>query len=176
MKTIKNFLTAFLILSFTGCKYDVALVPTNTEAVISTFYFIRHAEKDRSDPTNLNPELSQEGLGRAMRWERIFSDIVLNDIYSTDFERTRMTAAPIAISQNLNIINYDPSKVNVEEFKALHKGHNVLVVGHSHTIPDFVNKMLGEDKYQIIEDYDFSSLFIVCIIDGKATTLSLKID
>jgi len=31
------------------------------DPVISTFYFIRHAEKDRSNPENLDPELNQEG-------------------------------------------------------------------------------------------------------------------
>ena len=34
--------------------------------VISTYYLIRHSEKDRSNPENPDPELNQKGLGRAM--------------------------------------------------------------------------------------------------------------
>tara|TARA_R110000868_G_scaffold4211_15_gene26779 strand:+ start:18426 stop:18956 length:531 start_codon:yes stop_codon:yes gene_type:complete len=176
MKTIKLLLLTLLIISCTSCKDDVVPELTNVKPVVSTYYFIRHAEKDRSDPKNVDPELNQEGLGRAIRWERVFSEIALDDIYSTDFERTRMTAAPTAISKDLTVINYDPSSINIEEFKALNSGHNVLVVGHSNTTPDFVNKMLGEEKYEAMDDYDNSSLFIIRIIDEKATAIRLKMD
>ena len=137
---------------------------------------IRHAEKDRNDPENPDPELNQDGLGRAIRWERIFSEVKLNEIYSTDYERTMMTAAPTAINQDLIIKNYNPTAVNVEEFKSLNLGLNVLIVGHSNTTPDFVNKLLGEEKYSAMDDYDNNSLFIVRIIDGKATDIRLKMD
>jgi hypothetical protein len=36
--------------------------------------------------------------------------------------------------------------------------------------------MLGEDKYGHMDDYDNSSLFIVRIINGKATDIRLKMD
>ena len=34
----------------------------------SVYYFIRHAEKDRSNPENKNPELNQQGKIRALNW------------------------------------------------------------------------------------------------------------
>lgn len=177
MKTLKLLILVLLTIGFASCKDDKPVVEeTITDPIISTFYFIRHAEKDRSDPENKDPELNQEGLGRAIRWERVFSDVRLNEIYSTDYERTMMTAAPTAINQDLIIKNYDPSAINIEEFKAANLGLNVLVVGHSNTTPDFVNKLLGEEKYQEIDDYDNSNLFIVRIINGKATDMRLKMD
>lgn len=177
MKALKILLTTILLISFTGCKEDKPLVETTPKkSVISTFYFIRHGEKDRSNPDNKDPELNQDGLGRAIRWERVFSEIDLNAIYSTDYERTMMTAAPTAVSRALSIKNYDPSTVNVEDFKIIHEGENVLIIGHSNTTPDFVNKMLGEEKYESMDDYDNSSLFIVRIIDGKANAIRLKMD
>lgn len=177
MKSLKLFLLLLLSFNFFGCKEDAKVIEnTNTEPVITTFYLIRHAEKDRSNTENLDPELNQDGLGRAIRWERIFSEIKLNEIYSTDFERTMMTAAPTAINQDIIIKNYDPSTVNIEEFKNANLGLNVLIVGHSNTTPDFANKLLGEEKYSAMDDYDNSSLFIVRIIDGKATDVRLKMD
>ncbi|SFE94612.1 histidine phosphatase family protein [Flavobacterium xueshanense] len=48
---------------------------------ITTYYFIRHAEKvDNSQ----NPDLSEKGLKRAELWNKIFSEISFDKIYSTD--------------------------------------------------------------------------------------------
>tara|TARA_R110002012_G_scaffold322096_1_gene555365 strand:+ start:56051 stop:56587 length:537 start_codon:yes stop_codon:yes gene_type:complete len=178
MKKIQLFIVTILTLFLGSCKEDNAAVtePENLDPVISTFYFIRHAEKDRSNPENLDPELNQEGLGRAIRWERIFSEIPLTTIYSTDYERTKMTAAPTAISKDLIVNTYNPNAIDIQEFKDANLGANVLVVGHSNTTPAFVNKMIDENKYADMDDYDNSSLFIVRIIDGKASDIRLKMD
>ena len=60
-----KFLQAFVVLSIclvvtTGCNEDKK--PVEVDPVISTFYLIRHAEKDRTDPENKDPELNQDGL------------------------------------------------------------------------------------------------------------------
>lgn len=162
-----------LILLTIGCKKD----PTYVEdPVISTFYFIRHAEKDRTDPNNPDPELDQAGLNRALRWAEIFDPIPLEVIYSTNYERTSMTAAPTSVKKHIDIKYYDLDSVDIEAFKLENQGANVLVVGHSNTIPKFVNLMLGTGKYQDMEDTDNSSLFIVRIIDGIPTDIRLKMD
>lgn len=176
MKTIKLLLLSFIFISVTSCKDDVVPEIEEKEPVISTYYFIRHAEKDRSDSENPDPELNQEGLGRAIRWERVFSDIELDEVYCTDYERTMMTGAPTAINQDIMVKYYEPGNVNIEDFKFLNQGKNVLVIGHSNTTPDFVNKMIGEEKYESMDDYDNSSLFIVRFLDDKATDIRLKMD
>ncbi|WP_420399960.1 histidine phosphatase family protein [Flagellimonas sp.] len=146
------------------------------DPVISTFYFIRHAEKDRTDPENKDPELNQDGLNRAIRWAEVFDPIDLDAVYSTNYERTSMTAAPTSVKKNIPIKYYDPTSLDIEAFKSSNERLSVLVVGHSNTTPDFVNKMLGIDKYQSMDDTDNSSLFIIRIIDGEATDLRLQID
>ncbi|MDP5093772.1 MAG: phosphoglycerate mutase, partial [Polaribacter sp.] len=35
------------------------------QAQTTTYYLIRHAEKDRTDATNQNPNLNEDGLKRA---------------------------------------------------------------------------------------------------------------
>ncbi|RUA17428.1 MAG: histidine phosphatase family protein [Flavobacteriia bacterium] len=173
MRTIKPLIAiAILIVGSISCKKDTK----NVEPVISTFYFIRHAEKDRTDPENPDPELNQDGLDRAIRWAEVFDAIPMDAIYSTNYERTSMTAAPTAVKQNIDVKYYDPKSVDVEEFKLINEGKNVLVVGHSNTIPDFVNKMIGIEKYEQMDDSDNGSLFIVRIIDGVPTDFRLKMD
>ena len=56
------------------------------------------------------------------------------------------------------------------------KGKTVLVVGHSNTTNVFVNKILGIDKYDEIKDNNNSNLYIISIINGKASSILLKIN
>ncbi|MCM4169730.1 hypothetical protein KCTC52924_03929 [Arenibacter antarcticus] len=176
MKGINLLLILTLTLGIWGCKEDPKVIVEDTENHISTFYFIRHAEKDRNDPENADPELNQEGLGRAIRWAEVLDPVALDAIYITDYERTTMTAAPISIKKEITSQYYDPNMVDIEEFKNNNLDKNVLVVGHSNTIPQFVNSLLGEKKYETIDDYDNSSLFIVRIINGKVSDIRLKMD
>ncbi len=176
MRNLKILSALLMLLFFGGCKKDVKMSQSNLNDIVSTFYFIRHAEKDRSDPNDVDPELNQDGLGRAMRWAEVLDPIPLDAIYSTDFERTMMTAAPTSVKKDIDIQNYDMASLNIDQFKADNLGKMVLVVGHSDTTPDFVNKMIGDNKYASMDDADNGSLYIVEIVGDKATAMRLKID
>jgi len=137
----------------------------------TTIYFIRHAEKvDRSN----NPDLSTFGLERAAHWSEIFSDIPFDAIYSTDFTRTKQTAAPTATNKKINITLYDAKNIDFQKFKTDNLGKTVLVVGHSNTIPDFVNKLINQDVYSNIEDKTFGNLYIVTLNGDIINHLLLK--
>lgn len=144
------------------------------EPSISTFYFIRHAEKDRSKPEDADPELNQKGLGRAMHWAEILKDIDINAIYTTDYKRTSMTAAPLAVKQDITVKYYNLEDVNISQFKVDNLNKNALIVGHSNSTPQFVNKMIGEDKYQDMDDSDNGSLYVVQLINDTATAMRLE--
>lgn len=87
-----------------------------------------------------------------------------------------MTAAPTSVKKDIDIKYYDPTSIDIEEFKLVNEGKNVLVVGHSNTTPVMVNKVIGMDKYEPMDDSDNGSLFIVRIIDGIPTDILLKMD
>ncbi|MGB5822292.1 MAG: phosphoglycerate mutase family protein [Saonia sp.] len=176
MKIAKLLVPILVLATFLGCKEDEKVAVDSSDLATSTFYFIRHAEKDRSDSENVDPELTQDGLGRAMKWAEVLDNVALDAIYTTDYERTSMTAAPSAVKQDITVQYYDPRDVNIDEFKANNLGKNVLVVGHSNSTPDFVNKMIGEEKYYSMDDLDNSSLFIVQVIGDMTTDIRLKID
>ena len=169
MKVFKSILIFVFILGLLGCEEEPKVADT-----VSTFYFIRHAEKDRSDSENIDPELTQKGLGRAMHWAEILDEVPIDAIYSTDYERTQMTAAPMAVKKNLTVQIYDPRLIDIEQFKAENLNKKVFIVGHSNSTPEFVNKMIGQDKYGQIDDRQNGSLFIVEIVNGIATDMRLK--
>nr|WP_299343958.1 phosphoglycerate mutase family protein [Allomuricauda sp.] len=178
MRNMHKYFSSFFILTLSlivtlGCNEEKE---EKREPVISTFYLIRHAEKDRTDPENKDPELDQNGLDRAIKWAQVFEPIELDAIYSTRYERTSMTAAPTSIKKEIGIEYYDPTSMDVETFLKSNKGKNVLIVGHSNTTPTMANKLLGKEVYEQMDDTDNSTLFIVRFIDEEPTSLRLKMD
>jgi len=147
-----------------------------TQEETTTYYLIRHAEKDRTDKTNKNPNLNEKGLERAKKWAEYFKDVDFDAVYSTNYNRTMQTALPTAESNKLNIKNYDPKKMYDVLFKTATQGKTVLVVGHSNTTPVFANKILGEKKYKNMDDKDNSSLYIVTMTGNKKTSRIKKVE
>ncbi|NQV76986.1 MAG: histidine phosphatase family protein [Lutibacter sp.] len=146
------------------------------ESDITTYYFIRHAEKIRTDSTNKNPNLTEKGKERSKNWSSVFKNVNFDFIYSTNYNRTIQTATPTAENKNLEIQFYNPKELFNEDFKFKTKNNTVLVVGHSNTTPQFVNAILGNEKYPEIEDADNSNLYIVTIINNIVSAILLKIE
>ena len=157
--------------------FAFSLLSSCTPEVTTTkYYLIRHAEKDRTDEKDRNPNLNENGQKRAKKWATYFKNIDLDAVYSTNYNRTQQTATPTAKSKNLEIKSYDPRKLYDSIFKIDTKGKTVLVVGHSNTTPVFANKILGEKKYENMDDHDNSSLYIVTITGDKKTSKIEKVN
>lgn len=140
------------------------------DSPITTYYLIRHAEKVRNNKNNQNPHLTREGKLRAKKWANtVLKDVKFDAVYSTDFHRTKNTAEPTARKHKLDLVMYDPMSMDMEAFKNETSGKTVLIVGHSNTTPMMVNKLIGENKYDEINDSEFGTLFKVTIKDGVAT-------
>lgn len=153
-----------------------SLLSACTSVEKTTYYLIRHAEKDRTDQTNSNPNLNEKGLERAKKWASYFKSIHLDAVYATNYKRTQQTAKPTAESKKIEIVSYDPRNMYDSIFQANTKGKTVLVVGHSNTTPVFVNKILGEKKYKDMDDHDNASLYIVTISGDKKTSKVEKVE
>ncbi len=148
---------------------------TDTET-ITTLYFIRHAEKDRSNPDNKNPNLTETGHARAAYWAKTLQNIKFDAIYSSDYNRTIETGTPTAKQNNLDIQIYDAKKLDADKMLNNSRGNTVLIVGHSDTTPKFVNKFLGAEKYQDIADNNNGNLYILTITENKIMDLLLVVD
>jgi 2,3-bisphosphoglycerate-dependent phosphoglycerate mutase len=147
---------------------------TNIQAQNTTYYFIRHSEKvDNSE----NPDLSEKGKIRAENWNKIFSETKFDTVYCTDYKRTIQTANPILNFRNLKPIIYNHKNIDIKSFKAETKNKIILVVGHSNSTPNFVNKLIKEKKYEKIDETIFGNLYIVTIFkNGNTSNQFLKLE
>jgi broad specificity phosphatase PhoE len=115
-------------------------------------------------------------MQRAEKWARFFKDVSINAIYSTNYHRTQETAVPTAKQKGLEVISYDPRKLDPTPFVDKHKGHTILIVGHSNTTPAFVNAFLGEKKHGDLSDSDNGSVFLVRYSDTEKIAVQYHVD
>lgn len=142
----------------------------------TTYFLIRHAEKVRENPADKNPDLNERGFLRAENWLKVLQHISFDAIYSTDFKRTLNTITPISKKLYLVPLIYNPSKIDIDHFQLENSGKNILIVGHSNTIPQFVNGLIHQQKYQEMDDNEFSHLYIVTVKGNQVTDLLLYCD
>lgn len=146
------------------------------EQKVTTYYLIRHAEKDESDKTNKDPHLTEEGKERAENWTKVFGDVKFDMVYSTNYNRTKETAEPTAKANNVDITFYDPRNLKHEDLIKETEGKTVLIVGHSNTTPMLTNALLNEKKYNQIDESNNANLYIVTITDYTKSSTLLKIE
>ena len=142
----------------------------------STFYLIRHAEKVRTNKSDTDPALNENGIIRALNWKEFFIDKDISKIYSTNYKRTLETVKPIKEALGLNTILYSPSNIDYKNFISSNKDEIVLVVGHSNTIPDFVNELINDQVYTQIDDLNNSNLYIVNLCDSSISHRLIKVN
>lgn len=164
--------------------YDTVFVST-TDTVINTVYipdeinvtsfiFVKHAEKELF---GTDPVLTAEGLERAEKLAVILSENELDRVYSTDYNRTTQTASPTAIDQGLTITSYGgfDHDLVIDDILENVTGGKVLIVGHSNTVPDFLNALTGTLSYMDISEEVFDNLFIVSVKStGDSKVIHLK--
>ena len=133
----------------------------------SEFFLIRHAEKERTDLQNKNPNLNEKGKLRALKWAEVFKNIEFDKIYSTNYHRTLETVMAISKKSKKEILIYSPSKIKYDRFISDNNNNKVLIVGHSNTIPSFVNILIKKELYDQIDDRNNSNLYIVKICNNS---------
>ena len=80
----------------------------------------------------------------------------------TSFEvGTQKLALPISKTNNLEILKYNPSQKFYKKFLEQNNGKTILIVGHSNTIPSFVNSLINENFYKNIKDNNNGNLYHV---------------
>jgi len=176
LRNIKTIVLLLAVLTLVAACKESGKINVSEKENTSVYYFIRHAEKDRSDSTNKNPSLTIQGLERANKWALFFKDKNIAAVYSTNYKRTQQTALPIAKEQNLEIISYTAKELISEKFIANNKGKNIVIVGHSNTTPELVNRLLGEKKYEDIADRENNNVFIVTLNKNKTTAKRVKVN
>jgi phosphohistidine phosphatase SixA len=131
-------------------------------------FLVRHGEK--ADLGN-DAALSAAGRARALALAESLRSANLEYVHSSDFIRTRDTAAPTAAQFGLEVDLYDPRDLPALARHLRRTGGRHLVVGHSNTTPPLVDLLGGHGGSAINEAGEFDRLYIVTVgMDG--TTLS----
>lgn len=120
-------------------------------------WLFRHGEKAQGS----DPELTPAGHERAQRIAAIIqagrdADAPLW-LFSTDYQRTRQTIAPLAAMAGAEVTLYNPRQLAefAEELRQLQG--TVVVAGHSNTTPALLKLLSGIER-QISED-KFDALY-----------------
>jgi phosphohistidine phosphatase SixA len=137
-------------------------------AADQVIFVVRHAEKAAAPaappaPKMMmadDPPLSVAGHERAVKLATLLASAEVKHIFTTEYLRTRQTAAALAERANIKIVmaaarDPDPLVQQVRKVTG-----NVLIVGHSNTVPELL-KRLGVKQAITIADDDYGSLFIV---------------
>ena len=105
---------------------------------------------------------------RAAALAALLKDAKIAAIFTTEYKRTRDTAQPLAAATGVAAAAIDSKDAAglIDKVKA--SAGNVLVVGHSNTVPDII-KALGVSEPVAIADDQFDNLFVV--IRGARPTL-----
>jgi broad specificity phosphatase PhoE len=156
------------------------LLTTLASAAVSdpptTVYVVRHAEK-ATEPRR-NPGLTEAGSERAEALADELADAGLTAIITSQFARTRATAAPTA-----RVTGLDPVVIHYRnrDFEANGRaiaaviaerpaGSVILVVGHSDTVPWIIRALGGPTMGQLCEATEYGSIFEL-VVSRETETL-----
>jgi 2,3-bisphosphoglycerate-dependent phosphoglycerate mutase len=130
---------------------------------------VRHAEKSFGNDAVLLPE----GKRRAILLSEILDELPLQGIYATRYIRTQQTAKPTAKRKKLEVDIYplDQPTTFANKVMRKHKGHNLLIAGHSDATPDLINHFLGKNELPRIDERDYDHFYILSINRNKEMEL-----
>jgi broad specificity phosphatase PhoE len=147
-------------------------------ATTTTVVLVRHAEKDLV--TIDDPPLTPAGEQRAERLAQMFGGVRgvghIEGIYVTDTRRTQQTAMPLAsrLGEKTTVLPAADVDAVVSRVMSEHRGGCVLIVGHSNTLPEIIQKLSGISIPEIGDD-EYDNVYIVTVPTiGTSSVLRLK--
>lgn len=163
MKTLRVMLSVAMLLA--SAAEAIAAGP-------QVVFMVRHAERAVAAPAGAtaaekpmtaasdDPPLSIPGHERAVRLAAILRSADVRHVFTTEYLRTRQTAVPTADARHLEIVAIPAKDPDALLTKIRQATGNVLVVGHSNTIPDLL-KALGIKDDITIAEAEYDNLFVV---------------
>jgi phosphohistidine phosphatase SixA len=127
---------------------------------VRTIFLVRHAEKLSDAYDSL---LSPQGHRRAQCLANSLADAQVEQIFTSDLQRTQQTAAPLAMRLRLKpvIVPFGKPDNLVEAVRSA-KSKNVLVVWHGGTLPRILHDLGGPEVMPIAES-EYDRFFVLTI-------------
>ncbi|HXW08612.1 MAG TPA: phosphoglycerate mutase family protein [Vicinamibacterales bacterium] len=128
-------------------------------------FLVRHAERAdmgtaAAATMSPDPELSPTGHQRAESLAAMLRDARVTAIFASEFKRTQQTAAPLAKALGLDVTTVKSNEPHRLLQLVRAATGNVLVVGHSNTVPDIIQGLGVSDRVTIAET-EYDNLFVV---------------
>jgi broad specificity phosphatase PhoE len=143
-------LAALLALALAACA------TTPPPPARPSFYVMRHLQKTEGP----DPALSEEGRANAGRLVELLRRDPPGAIYVSTTRRARETAAPLAARLGITPHEYDPADTAALVERVRGESGTVLIVGHSNTVPDIVER-LGGERPAALGETDFGDVWHV---------------
>lgn len=158
----KNIIFSIIFLFFLTSILQGSSLP-NEEKSITTIFLVRHAEKAQDGTSD--PPLTSEGKARAQELAYILKHVPLDAVYSTPYKRTQQTALPTAKAHSLQVNSYNPEEKEsfLKNILSKHKGGNVLIIGHSNTVPVLANHLSGSTQFPPLDESTYDNIFVVSV-------------
>jgi phosphohistidine phosphatase SixA len=160
----RSLAAAFLCVSAICLFQQVIVVPGAHAQNVRTIFFVRHADKVSDDT---DAPLSDAGHLRAQCLANTLADAHIEQIFTSDLQRTQQTAAPLAEKLHLKPVAIPLSQMEklIEAIRA-GKAENVLVVWHDQTLPKIL-RALGAPEITPIAHTEYDRFFILTLAAGK---------
>jgi hypothetical protein len=146
--------------------FVLASIATGVRAQATrTVYLVRHADKVSDDT---DAPLSEAGRVRAQCLAKTLQDAKIEQIFTSDLQRTQQTAAPLADQLHLKPVAIPISKpADVVTAVRASSARSVLVVWHDQTLPGIL-RGLGAPEITPIGHLEYDRFFVVTLPgDGK---------
>lgn len=156
----------------------LTFAPAAEAAAQQTVFVVRHAERADAGAggkmmMDTDPDLSDAGRARAETLAFMLESAGITTIIATPYKRTQQTAAPLAKALGIEVTTVGPR--DIARLPALVRAStgNVLIVGHSNTVPDML-KELGVTTPVTLEDSEYDNLFVVTMTDAEPRLVRLR--
>ena len=141
------------------------LVTTATFAQTTEVWVVRHAEKDKTNPEDKDPNLSDEGRIRAGDLATYLKKVKFDAAFSTAYKRTHQTLDSLIVQK---VINYKDPKSLVDSVKKNYLGKTVIIAAHSNTVLEIIEAFGGKRPMEMLTDDDYDYIFRLTVSDEKA--------
>ncbi|WP_100658649.1 SixA phosphatase family protein [Alteromonas flava] len=139
-----------------GLLLGLMLFCLQTSALAQTYYVLRHFEKA---PTPDDPPLSTRGIQQANALAALLNDKDIQCIYSTNYQRTLQSVTPLANALSIKVQLYDPRQPEKLINSLTTTQGDCVIVGHSNTVPDLVERLGGTGAP--LTEKDYGDVFIL---------------
>ena len=148
----------FLFMRLLSRLFLLLVLAAGAFAQAGSIFLVRHAEKQSDDK---DTPLSAKGHARAECLAQTLKDAHITAVFTSQYQRTKQTAEVVAREFELTQKSIDATAYAefAEAAKNASKSGNVLIVGHSNTVPGLIQKLGGPPV--TIPDTSYDQLFVI---------------